>query len=160
MVIDTDFSLLFPDDYINNISERLKLYTELNDLKNEEELAAFEAKLIDRFGELPPQAEDLLNSVRIKWIATASGIEKITMKKGKLLGFFLADQQSAFYQSPGFSRVLQFVQTHSNQVTLKEKKTRSGLRLLLSIPGITSVDKALKVLAPLRRVIEVKESAE
>ncbi|HEA28499.1 MAG TPA: transcription-repair coupling factor [Leeuwenhoekiella sp.] len=160
MVIDTDFSLLFPDDYINNISERLKLYTELNDLKNDEELADFQAKLIDRFGELPPQAEDLLNSVRIKWIATASGIEKITMKKGKLLGFFIADQQSAFYQSPGFSRVLQFVQTYSHKVILKEKKTRSGLRLLLSVPGITSVDKALKVLAPLRKVQEVAESAE
>ncbi|MGB3775385.1 MAG: TRCF domain-containing protein, partial [Leeuwenhoekiella sp.] len=160
MVIDTDFSLLFPDDYINNISERLKLYTELNDLKTEDELASFQSKLIDRFGELPPQAEDLLNSVRIKWIATASGIEKITMKKGKLLGFFISDQQSAFYQSAGFSRVLQFVQTHSNQVTLKEKKTRSGLRLLLSVPGITSVDKALKVLAPLRKVQEVAESAE
>jgi transcription-repair coupling factor (superfamily II helicase) len=160
MVIDTDFSLLFPDDYINNISERLKLYTELNDLKNEEELAGFQSKLIDRFGELPPQAEDLLNSVRIKWIATASGIEKITMKKGKLLGFFIADQQSAFYQSPGFSRVLQFVQTHSHQVTLREKKTRSGLRLMLSVPGITSVNKALKVLGPLRKVHGVTESTE
>ncbi|WP_031426506.1 transcription-repair coupling factor [Flavimarina sp. Hel_I_48] len=160
MVIDTDFSLLFPDDYINNISERLKLYTELNDLKTDEQLAEFQTKLVDRFGELPPQAEDLLNSVRIKWIATASGIEKITMKKGKLLGFFLADQQSAFYQSPGFSRILQYVQTHSNQVTLKEKKTRSGLRLLLSIPGITSVNKALKILSPLRKVQEVAENAE
>lgn len=151
MVIDTDFSLLFPDDYINNISERLKLYTELNELKNDEELAKFETKLIDRFGELPTQAEDLLNSVRIKWIATASGIEKITMKKDKLLGFFISDQQSPFYQSAGFSRVLKYVQEHSNRVTLKEKKTRSGVRLLLSIPGITSVDKALEVLNPLRK---------
>ncbi len=160
MVIDTDFSLLFPDDYINNISERLKLYTELNDLKNEMELAGFQSKLIDRFGELPPQAEDLLNSVRIKWIATASGIEKISMKKGTLLGFFIADQQSAFYQSTGFSRVLQFVQTHAHQVTLREKKTRSGLRLMLSVPGITSVNKALKVLGPLRQVQQVAENAE
>ena len=150
-VIDTDFSLLFPDDYINSITERLNLYTELNNLKTEEELEAFETRLVDRFGELPTQAVDLLNSVRIKWIATHSGIEKVTMKKGKLLGFFIADQQSKFYQSPGFSRVLQFVQSHSHRVTLKEKQTRSGLRLLLSIPGITSVDKALKVLEPLKK---------
>ncbi|MEH6408615.1 MAG: transcription-repair coupling factor, partial [Leeuwenhoekiella sp.] len=150
-VIDTDFSLLFPDDYINNISERLNLYTELNNLKTEEELKAFEVRIIDRFGDLPPQAVDLLNSVRLKWIATHSGMEKVTMKKGKLLGFFIADQQSKFYQSPGFSRVLQFVQTHSNKVTLKEKTTRSGLRLLLSVSGVNSVEKALQILSPLKK---------
>ncbi|MEH6658627.1 transcription-repair coupling factor [Leeuwenhoekiella marinoflava] len=148
-VIDSDFSLLFPDDYINNITERLNLYTELNNLKTEEELAAFETRLIDRFGELPPQAEDLLNSVRIKWVATHYGLEKVVMKNKKLIGFFIADQQSKFYQSAAFSRVLQYVQTHSNRVTLKEKKTSKGLRLLLTAPGISSVDKAIDVLKPL-----------
>ena len=148
-VIDSDFSLLFPDDYINNITERLNLYTELNNLKTEEELAAFETRLIDRFGKLPPQAEDLLNSVRIKWVATHYGLEKVVMKNKKLIGFFIADQQSKFYQSAAFSRVLQYVQTHSNRVTLKEKKTSKGLRLLLTAPGISSVDKAIDVLKPL-----------
>ncbi len=148
-VIDSDFSILFPDDYINNITERLNLYTELNNLKNEEELAAFEARLIDRFGELPPQAEDLLNSVRIKWVATHYGLEKVVLKNKKLTGFFISDQQSKFYQSPAFSRMLQFVQTHAGQVTLKEKKTSKGLRLLLTAPGISSVDKAVKLLGPL-----------
>ncbi|MEZ7494379.1 transcription-repair coupling factor [Leeuwenhoekiella aequorea] len=148
-VIDSDFSLMFPDDYINNITERLNLYTELNSLKTEEELAAFEARLIDRFGELPKQADDLLNSVRIKWVATHYGLEKVVMKNKKLIGFFIADQQSKFYQSPAFSRVLQFVQTHANRVTLKEKKTSKGLRLLLSAQGISSVDKAIEVLKPL-----------
>ena len=148
-VIDSDFSILFPDDYINNITERLNLYTELNTLKNEEELATFETQLIDRFGELPPQAEDLLNSVRIKWVATHHGLEKVVMKNKKLIGFFISDQQSKFYQSPSFSKVLQFVQTHSDRVTLKEKKTAKGLRLLLTAPGISSVDKAVKLLEPL-----------
>lgn len=148
-VIDSDFSLMFPDDYINNITERLNLYTELNGLKTEEELAAFETRLIDRFGELPKQADDLLNSVRIKWVATHYGLEKVVMKNKKLIGFFIADQQSKFYQSPAFSRVLQFVQTHANRVTLKEKKTSKGLRLLLSAQGISSVDKAIEVLKPL-----------
>lgn len=150
-VIDTDFSLLFPDDYINNISERLNLYTELNNLKTEDELKAFEARLIDRFGELPSQAEDLLNSVRIKWIATHNGLEKIVMKNNKLIGFFIADQQSSFYQSTAFSHVLQFVQIHSHKVTLKEKKTSKGLRLLLNAQGITSVNKAYEILKPLRK---------
>jgi len=148
-VIDSDFSLLFPDDYINNITERLNLYTELNNLKTEEELAAFETRLIDRFGELPPQAEDLLNSVRIKWVATHYGLEKVVMKNKKLIGFFIADQNSKFYQSAAFSRVLQYVQTHSNRVTLKEKKTSKGLRLLLTAPGISSVNKAVELLKPL-----------
>ena len=158
-VIDSDFSLLFPDDYINNITERLNLYTELNNLKTEEELAAFEARLIDRFGELPKQAEDLLNSVRIKWIATHYGLEKVVMKNKKLIGFFIADQQSKFYQSPAFSRVLQFVQTHSNKVTLKEKKTSKGLRLLLTAAGVSSVEKALDILRPLmpKKVEQVSE---
>src|SRR5690606_19781256 len=82
--IDSDFELLFPDNYINNISERLNLYTQLNSLKTEEELQKFETELVDRFGELPTPAEDLLNSVRIKWIASKIGLERIVMKQGKL----------------------------------------------------------------------------
>ncbi|WP_324720396.1 transcription-repair coupling factor [Salinimicrobium sp. HB62] len=157
--IDTDFELLFPDDYINNISERLNLYTQLNNLKTEEELQKFEAELVDRFGELPTQAEDLLNSVRIKWIASKIGLEKIVMKQGKLIGYFIADQQSRFYQSKAFTRVLQYVQTHPQSCTMKEKKTRSGLRLLLTFEKVTSVDKALKVLQPLdvKATVEVEE---
>lgn len=147
--LDTDFELLFPDDYVNNITERLNLYTKLNAVKNEEELQQFEIELVDRFGELPEYATDLLNSVRIKWIATALGLEKVVMKKGKFIGYFIADQQSKFYQTSTFSRVLQYVQRHPQHCQLKEKQTRNGLRLLLVFEGITSVDKALKVLEPL-----------
>src|SRR5690606_40819221 len=113
--IDSDFELLFPDDYINNISERLNLYTELNSLKTEEDLKKFEAALVDRFGELPTPAEDLLNSVRIKWIASRIGLERIVMKHGKLVGYFIADQKSGFYQSPAFTRVLEYVQAHPQE---------------------------------------------
>ncbi|WP_186991711.1 transcription-repair coupling factor [Constantimarinum furrinae] len=151
--IDTDFELLFPDDYINNITERLNLYTKLNAVENEEQLLKFENELLDRFGELPKQAEDLLNSVRIKWIAIAMGLEKVIMKKGKLIGYFVSDQQSAFYQSNSFTEVLQYVQSHPQQVTMKEKQTRNGLRLLLSFDRITSVDKALKVLQPFHQTL-------
>lgn len=147
--IDSDFELLFPDDYINNISERLNLYTQLNNLKTEEELKKFEAELVDRFGDLPTPAEDLLNSVRIKWIASKIGLEKIVMKHGKLVGYFIADQQSKFYQSPAFTRVLQYVQSHPNALKMKEKQTRAGLRLLLTFEKVTSVNKALDVLKPL-----------
>ncbi|MBA4745605.1 MAG: transcription-repair coupling factor [Muricauda sp.] len=148
MQLDTDFELLFPDDYINNITERLNLYTQLNDVEDEEGLQKFEAQLVDRFGELPEPVVDLMNSVRIKWIATHIGLEKVIMKKGKFIGYFIADQQSSFYQSAVFTQILQYAQTHPQLVKLKEKQTRNGLRLLLVFDRITSVDKALKVLAP------------
>jgi len=146
MTIDTDFELLFPDDYVNNITERLNLYTKLNELKNEAELQKFEKELLDRFGEMPKQAEDLLNSVRIKWIAISMGLERVIMKQKKLVGYFVADQQSAFYQSPSFTKVLEYVQSHPKKVTMKEKQTRNGLRLLLTFEGISSVEKALQAL--------------
>ncbi|MGB5554301.1 MAG: TRCF domain-containing protein, partial [Flavobacteriaceae bacterium] len=153
--IDADFELLFPDDYINNITERLNLYTELNQVKDESGLEKFEAEIIDRFGELPTQAEDLLNSVRIKWIANSIGLEKIVMKKGKLIGYFIADQKSGFYQSHTFTKVLQFVQGHAQFCKIKEKQTRNGLRLLLVFEAITSVEKALQALAPFETLTAV-----
>jgi transcription-repair coupling factor (superfamily II helicase) len=151
--IDSDFELLFPDDYINNITERLTLYTDLNQVKNEQALQKFEAQLVDRFGELPDQAADLLNSVRIKWIANSIGLEKIVMKQGKMIGYFISDQQSAFYQTSTFTRVLQYVQSHAQQCKIKEKQTRNGLRLLLVFENIRSLDRAYLALKP----FEIKE---
>ncbi len=146
--IDSDFELLFPDDYVNNVTERLNLYTQLNQLTTEEGLSKFEKELIDRFGEIPSPVEDLLNSVRIKWIANSIGLEKIILKKGKMIGYFIADQQSGFYQSPIFTKVLQFVQAYNSICKMKEKQTRSGLRLLLVFDKITTVEKALTSLKP------------
>ena len=145
-VIDTDFEILFPDDYVNNITERLNLYNKLSDLKTENELMQFEKELEDRFGELPVQVVDLLNSVRVKWIAIKMGLERVVMKQGKFVGYFIADQQSGFYQSDAFNKVLQFVQSQSGLVKIKEKQTRTGLRLLLSFEHVKSVKQALVVL--------------
>ena len=148
-VIDTDFTLLFPDDYINNVAERYTLYTDLNNVKTEEELTAFEAKLVDRFGPLPEEAEDLLDSVRIKWVATKIGLEKVVMKKGKLTGFFISDQQSPFFQSPAFGRVLQYVQENAYRVQLKEKKSPKGLRLLLKSDDAKTVQDVVRLVQPM-----------
>ncbi|WP_394748493.1 transcription-repair coupling factor [Spongiimicrobium salis] len=153
--IDTDFELLFPDDYINNVTERLTLYTQLNGTKTEDELNTFEAQLIDRFGELPTQVSDLLNSVRIKWIAYRIGLERVVMKQGKLIGYFISDQQSPFYQSPIFEEVVQFAMAHPHKCRMKEKETRSGLRLLLVFENITAIDQALNALRPLAQKQEV-----
>ncbi|QLE00751.1 transcription-repair coupling factor [Galbibacter sp. BG1] len=146
--LDTDFQLLFPDDYINAITERLNLYNELSNLKTEDELETYEQRLVDRFGELPKEANDLLNSVRIKWLATQIGLERIILKQGKMVGYFVADQQSSFYQSDRFRKVLQYIQTHPKIGKIKEKQTRNGLRLLITFENIKTVNKALNTLQP------------
>jgi transcription-repair coupling factor (superfamily II helicase) len=144
--IDSDFELLFPDEYINNITERLNLYNELGTLKDEADLIAYEQKLMDRFGPLPKQAQALLTSMRIKWIATKMGIEKLVLKQGKMAGYFVGDQQSDYYQSPAFYKVLQFVQKHPSLSKMKEKQTKNGLRLLLTFENVKTVKKALDLL--------------
>ncbi len=144
--IDSDFELLFPDDYINNVSERLNLYNELSLIKDDVSLNAYENKLIDRFGPLPKPASALLNSIRIKWLATKIGIEKLVMKQGKMIGYFISDQQSDYYQSARFTKLLQFVQKHPELCKMKEKQTPNGLRLLLTFENIKSIRKALEVM--------------
>ncbi len=148
--IDTDLSLLFPDDYVNNITERLNLYTKLNELENEQELADFENELKDRFGDLPPQAEDLLKTVELKWIAKDIGMEKIVLKNNKLIGYFIADQESRFYKSRAFTHILQVVQENPKLGEMKQKETRNGVRLLMSFKGIDSIDKAVQSLSQLQ----------
>ncbi|WP_073193211.1 transcription-repair coupling factor [Psychroflexus salarius] len=144
--IDTDFEILFPDDYINSVKERLSLYTKLNKITTEADLQAFEAELTDRFGALPVPTQDLLDSVRLKWIAASMGLEKLILKQNQLIGYFIADQQSPFYQTSRFREVLQHVQTHPQQFVLKEKETRQGLRLLLKSKGMDSIKKVYELL--------------
>lgn len=152
IVIESDFEILFPDDYINSVSERMLLYNDLSTLKNEEELQTYEKKLIDRFGQLPTEAVNLLNSVRIKWIATQAGIEKLLLKQNKMICYFVADQQSDYYQSQQFGKILQFVQLYPKLGELKEKNTKNGLRLMYTFDHIKSVDKALEILQKLQRL--------
>ena len=149
VTLDTDFSLLFPDDYVNNITERLSLYTKLNTLKTEDELQRFERDLIDRFGALPTQVVDLLDSVRIKWLATTLGFEKVVMKNQKLIGYFISDQDSRFYQSIHFSKLLQYVQAHPQRCSIKEKQMRLGLRLLMRFSNINTVQQGFEALKPI-----------
>ena len=144
--IDSDFELLFPDNYINNISERLNLYNELSLVKTDEELKAYETKLVDRFGPLPKPAVSLLSSIKIKWIASQIGIEKLVMKQGKMIGYFVSDQQSDYYTSTQFHHVLQFVQTQSQLCKMKEKQTPNGLRLLVTFENVKSIRRALELM--------------
>ena len=146
ITIDTDIPILFPDDYINNIKERLHLYTKLNRIKEEKDLVIFEKELIDRFGKLPKPALDLLNSLKLKWYATTLGFEKLILKQQQLICYFISDQQSAYFQSPIFTEVLSYMQSHPNVGKMKEKQTRNGLRLLINFKSIKTVYDASQVL--------------
>ena len=124
----------------------MNLYSELSSIKNEEELRGYETRLIDRFGELPKPAVALMDSVRIKWIAKELGLEKIVLKQKRMIGYFVSDQQSEFYQTEAFSRVLSYVQRNPKTVVMKEKQTKAGLRLLITFIRIDTVKTALQIL--------------
>jgi len=146
VTIDTDFEILFPDDYVNSITERLSLYNKLGSLKTETELQIFETEIVDRFGEVPSEVCDLLDSVRIKWIAKELGLEKIILKQKRMIGYFVSNQQSEFYQTDAFSKMLKYVQLNSKNCVMKEKETKNGLRLLITFIRIDTVKTALGVL--------------
>ncbi len=144
--IDTDLELLIPDDYINIISERLQLYTDLSGISTIEELNEFEKNISDRFGTLPKSVKDLLISVQVKWQAEKLGLEKIVLKRNVLLGYFIADQQSDYYNSPTFKKVLHYVKQNAQGCQLKEKQTKNGLRLMLRFEKVKTIDTAFHLL--------------
>ena len=112
-------------------------------LETDEELQQYEQRLIDRFGELPIQAVDLLDSVRLKWFAKQLGLEKIVLKQKRMIGYFISNQQSEFYQTKAFTKVLTYVQQNTTTCVMKEKQTKGGLRLLITFIKIDSVETAL-----------------
>ncbi len=146
--IDTDLEILFPEKYVESISERIRLYRELDNIQTEEEINKFESQLKDRFGELPEPCIELLNVVRLRWISLDLGIEKIILKTGKLVLYFISDQQSAFYHSAQFSKVLKFLQTQPVPCKMKEAKNR----LSLSFEKIKNIKKASEILALINEI--------
>jgi transcription-repair coupling factor (superfamily II helicase) len=134
---------MFPDEYVSNISERIRLYKELNEIDSEVELTNFEKKLLDRFGPIPQPAEALMDIVRIKWIATRLGIEKILLKNNLLIANFVSDPNSQFYRSSLFVFVMNYVNRKQKQMNMKQK----GTKLSLTISNIGTVKGAIKVLS-------------
>ncbi len=114
----------FPEDYIENIAERMHLYRELDNMNSKEELSVFENNLIDRFGPLPKKAATLFDVVKIRIIAKQLGIEKIIFKYGKLYLYFISDQDSYFYRSPQFGMILQWLQNNPAKAEMKEVKDK------------------------------------
>lgn len=148
VTIDTDFELLIPDDYVNDVEERLVLYHELNQLKNAEELQKYTLNLIDRFGQLPFQVNDLFKSLQLKWLCHDLGIEKIVLKNNVLLAYFIQNIHSSFYESGKFQSILEKVQTKYYQLAqLKEKSQKDGSTVpMLRFDRIHSIDNALEII--------------
>ena len=143
--IDTDMEIMLPDTYVNNITERLSLYNELSNITQKEHLAAYEKNLIDRFGPLPDQAGRLLSTIRLRWIAKDIGLEKIVLKANKMICYFVTQQDSPYYQSPEFGRVLEFVKHNIKRVVMKEKNRK----LSLTFQNISTVEEAIAELQPI-----------
>ncbi|MEY4604390.1 MAG: transcription-repair coupling factor [Bacteroidota bacterium] len=129
-MLETDLEVRIPDDYVNNVAERLSLYQEMDNLKNEEELNAFAEQLIDRFGPLPREVKELILSFRLRWVAEKMGLERLVIKSGKMVGYFIANPQSPFYETETFTQVLQHIQKNGSHCTLSEKNER--LRIIFS----------------------------
>lgn len=141
-LIDTDFELLFPESYIYNIAERISLYRELDNAKLESELDSFREKLLDRFGPIPEQSLDLINIVTLRLLAQKAGVEKINLKNKRMTMFFVSDPSSSYYQSGIFGKVLQFVQTRSRSVRMKEENQK----LRLHVENVENVNRAISIL--------------
>jgi transcription-repair coupling factor (superfamily II helicase) len=144
-VIDTDMEVLIPENYVTNIAERLNLYRELDNAKDDAELLSFESNLHDRFGEVPQQVKELIQTVRLRWLCMDIGFEKLLLKSNKMVGYFIQNQQSPYYQSEAFTKVLKFVQT--NQKVCKMKEANS--KLSLSFENVKSIAEAMHALGPI-----------
>ena len=129
-VLETDLEVRIPDDYVNNVAERLSLYQEMDNLKSKEELEVFAERLRDRFGPIPPQVEELVQSFELRWLAQELGLEKIVLKSGKMIGYFVNNPQSSFYDSIIFTKILDYIQKNSSAAKLSEKNDR--LRIIYS----------------------------
>jgi transcription-repair coupling factor (superfamily II helicase) len=150
--VDTDLEVLIPDEYVTNIAERYNLYTELSNIENEIELDEFRQRLADRFGPVPKQVIELINTWRLQYLGKMIGFEKISFKKGVLRGYFIANKQSAYFETAQFGRVLEFLQAHPRISNLKEVKNT----LRLAVEHVTTLDMAIELLQEL--VLESVES--
>ncbi|MBP6090590.1 MAG: transcription-repair coupling factor [Crocinitomicaceae bacterium] len=129
-ILETDLEVRIPDDYVNNVNERLSLYQEMDNLKNEEELIAFGNKLIDRFGPLPRQVNELIVSFKLRWLAQKLGLERLVIKGGKMVGYFIQNPQSPFYETATFTQLLNHIQRNSQNCKMSEQNDR--LRIIFS----------------------------
>lgn len=140
--IDTDLEVMFPDEYIENTSERISLYRELDSIENESELVDFQKNIEDRFGKMPKKSLTLLLVVRLRWLAMRFGIEKLVLKNGQMLAFLVSNHQSPYYQSDEFGRLLQYMTNNPRKTKLRENNGKRSVVFM----NIKSVEEAWNVM--------------
>ncbi|GAA4367364.1 transcription-repair coupling factor [Hymenobacter saemangeumensis] len=144
--IETDLQILIPDRYVANVSERLQLYAKLDRAQKPEELRKLLAGMVDRFGPLPPEVEQLADIVRLRWQACKLGFEKITLKRDTLKGFLPASEEhKPYFQGEEFDTILNYVQTHPRTASLKERKEQ----LIVTFEEVRSLQQAKRVMSEL-----------
>ena len=141
--IDSDLEVLFSGDYIENVSERISLYRELDSIENETELHEFESRLEDRFGKIPAEGQSLMLVVRLRWLAMRLGIEKLVLKNERMTAFLVANPQSPYYQSEPFGRLLQFMTSNPRKSQLREQNYRRSV----VFSDVKTVEKAWEILS-------------
>jgi transcription-repair coupling factor (superfamily II helicase) len=146
-VIETDLEILIPDTYVENITERLSLYTRLDNLNSEDGLTAFHQELRDRFGAVPKPVEDLFTTVRCRKMGLSLGFERMTLKERTLKCHFVNRPDSPYFESQTFRNILTFVQTQTNKANLKQ----TGRLFLLVVQDVGSMESMLKFLKQLHQ---------
>lgn len=148
-VIESDLELLLPAWYVPQESERISLYQELDSIERELDLQAFRARLEDRFGKLPKETVELLRIPRLRRLARRLGIEKVVIKQETMYTFFVGDENKAYYQSPMFGRLLNYLQRNPRRVKIRERNGRRSF----SIDSVSTVEQAVDVL---QQVLELE----
>lgn len=123
-VIETDLQVVIPEKYVSNISERLALYTRLDSLQNDNELQAFRQEVIDRFGPMPEEVENLIKMVNVRWKAEQLYLEKLTLKNNIMKGYFVSNGNDEFFKSDQFGKVIEYIKRNPTKSSLKESKGR------------------------------------
>lgn len=145
-VIESDLELMFPIYYIENVEERMSLYRTLDSIKNEQELSVYEKNLEDRFGKIPQESKDLIQVVRLRWLAQKLGFERMIMKNGMLIAYLLPETNKAYYQSEVFGNILRYIVQNPKGCRLRENE---GKRSFV-IQKIASVQQAYDILQKMR----------
>ena len=151
--VETDLPVCFPTDYIENISERITLYRELDTLRDEDQLLEFRKRLIDRFGVLPEPANELLDVVRLRWICCRLGIEKILLK-GERMTMYLVQHKEAYWQSEAFGNIIQYAVKRPERCALHEEKDKKGVptgRRYVTIINVKTINGAITLLSKIER---------
>ena len=147
--LETDIPVCFPTEYIENISERITLYRELDSLHSEEQLLDFRKKLIDRFGVLPEPAEELLEVVRLRWLCCRLGVEKILLK-GERMTMYLVQHKEAYWQSEIFGKIVQYAVMRPERCSLHEERDKKGIptgRRYVTITNVKTIAGAIRLLS-------------